>query len=89
MATQLIKTDNATWKDIISELSLSVGVAYTIQNTGSDTILLTEAAVIPTGTSAYHKLDPKVFQSIVPETGLGIWIKGKNSSVKLIVTESM
>jgi len=88
MATQNQTADNETWINIVSTLSLVVGTEYTIQNVSSDVALLSEKSTIPVDGSPFHKLNPGEYQSVTPETGLGLWVKGKLSGITIAVTET-
>ena len=88
MTTLFCRTDSTTWKDVVSDLSLVVGETYTIQNVSSDIILMAEKSTTPSNDGPYHRILPSAFQSITPDTGLGIWIRGFISGITLAVTES-
>ncbi len=89
MTTQKTDAGNTTWINLVTDLSLVVGIGYTIQNVGSGSVaLLSEKSSTPVAGTPFHTLFPGQYQDITPETGLGLWIKGKNANVTVSVTES-
>ena len=88
MATQKQTADNETWINIVTTLSLVVGTVYTIQNVSPGVAMLSEKTTIPVAASPFHKVGPGEYQSVTPDTGLGLWIKGTNSSITIAVTET-
>lgn len=88
MPTQNQIADEETWINIVDTLSLVVGTVYSLQNVSPDIVMLSEKATIPTDASPFHKVFPGQYQSVTPDTGLGLWIKGTLSSITIAITET-
>lgn len=88
MPTQNQTADNETWINIVTTLSLVVGTVYSLQNISSDVLMLSEKSTIPIAGSPFHKVSSGEWQSVTPDTGLGLWIKGIFSSITVAITET-
>ena len=78
--------------NVVSDLSLTIGAAYTIQNVDpSARIFLREAAVKPTGGALRgFVLDPFVNGTFKPATGMGVWLwTDRDDGAKAVLTESL
>ena len=77
--------------NIVSGLSLSVGVAYTLQNVDANSrIFVREAAVQPTGGALRgFVLVPLGHATIKPESGVGIWLwTDRADGAKAVIDEA-
>ena len=77
--------------NIVAGLGLTVGTRYTIQNVDpAATVYVREAAVAPTGGALRgFVLAPFVHATLVPDTGVGIWLwTGRADGAKLVIDES-
>ena len=88
MPTQEQIADEVTWINIVDTLSLVVATEYTIQNVSPDIVMLSEKATIPVEGSPFHTIGNGEWQSVTPDTGLGLWIKGTFKSVTIAITET-
>ena len=77
--------------NIVSGVGLTVGTRYTIQNVDpAATVFVREAAVKPTGGALRgFVLAPFVHATLIPDTGIGIWLwTGRADGAKLVLAES-
>ena len=89
MATQGKNVTDSAWINIVSSLSLVVGIAYTLQNTGDQNIKLIEKATEPADSDLYHVITPNTLIPITIASGLGFWVKTfRNGSSNVVLTES-
>jgi hypothetical protein len=88
MTTLKSTADDTTWVDIITDLSLTNDLTYTVQNVSSGTALMTEQATTPDDDSAIHYILPKQSMIIIVDDSIGIYVKGLSSDITVSVTES-
>jgi hypothetical protein len=91
MTTLKVTTDEATWVNLIDELSLVRGTSYIFQNISPVVVLLAEKVTIPDNSTPYHTLLPGLSTRILIDTTIGIWVKAykdSKGSVTVSVTES-
>jgi hypothetical protein len=89
MTTKRIITDNKVWKDLVDELGLSIGKEYDVQNISPNVALLSECESAPVSDDfAAFDIMPKGHQKVSPESGLGLWIKGRLGTIEVTVCEN-
>jgi len=88
MATLGETVDSTTWINIVSSLSLVVDQAYTLQNVGPTTLLLSEQTSTPISGTPFHEVGPGETKGVAPATGLGIWIQSRYASTTIAITEA-
>jgi len=89
MTTQGISAGNVVWINLIDELNLETGKGYILQNVSFVSHWYSEQESIPVDGDPYHIFLPKALKNIIPQAGIGIWVKSENNSsrITLSVTE--
>ncbi len=88
MATQEVIVNDILWRDLVAELSLITGEVYTAQNVSNSTAYITEQSSLPDDDSPRHEIAPGASKGVISNGIDGIWVKGKNSTVTIVVTVS-
>ena len=97
MATEA-RSISTTPVNLVSELSLTVGTTYTVQNTGNSDLLLREGANSPAATLELDHWNvimarlpeygiPYQTGQIIPKTGEGIWARARGGNTVAVVNE--
>lgn len=82
MATSLppIKIKPNLWYDVYAETGITVGTQLIIQNTGENSVLLTESATEPTQGFGYNDIEPKAYLTNAA-SNVGAWAYSGQGSV--------
>ncbi len=88
MATQSVVVTEDTWINLVTEFSLVVGTSYIVQNISGHRAYLTELATPPDDDSPKHTISAGKSKGVIPASGIGLYVKGVNSNIIIVVTES-
>jgi hypothetical protein len=86
MSTQGVVVQTS-WINITTEFSLTDGQVYSVQNTGSVVIQLTEQTTTPDDASPRHDILPGLSFTLEQASTLNFYVKAEKFSSYLTVTE--
>ena len=88
MPTQQQSVTSTAWVNIKSTLSLSDGVEYAIQNTGGESVYLTELSTAPAVTEEGHVIPTRQTWTFTPETNMNLYVRAAKGQTIITITEA-